>query len=256
MRTSNLIENFQQQRRWIASISAMALFATAAPALAQDAAEPASDFTLSGNSALTTDYRFRGVSLSDGDIAIQGGFDVNHKSGFYVGTWASSIEDSPRFGHTELDLYGGWTGEVISGLTVDAGLLYYVYPNGDGGAAGPSDYFEPYASVAGTLGPVQATVGVAYAPSQAAIGHDDSVFIYSDLSAGIPQTPITVKGHLGYTDGSLSVGDDGDNLDWSVGADWAVTSKLTASVAYVGVGGPKINNFTDETVVFTLGVAF
>ena len=48
---------------------------------------------------------------------------------------ASSIEDSPTFGHTELDLYGGWTGEVASGISVDAGLLYYVYPNGEGGAA-------------------------------------------------------------------------------------------------------------------------
>ena len=145
-------------------------------------------------------------------------------------------------------------GEVSSGVTLDAGLLYFFYPNGDGGVAGPSDYFEPYISLSGTLGPIEAKVGAAYAWDQAAIGDQDSIYLYSDLSTGVPGTPLTLNGHLGYTDGSLSVGTDGDNLEWSVGADWALNKNLTASVAYVGVGGPNIDNFTDDTVVFTLGV--
>ena len=44
-----------------------------------------------GNVSLTTDYRFRGVSLSGGDPAIQGGITATHDSGFYVGAWSSSI---------------------------------------------------------------------------------------------------------------------------------------------------------------------
>ncbi|MEY4721454.1 MAG: hypothetical protein RIQ46_1179, partial [Pseudomonadota bacterium] len=99
------------------------------PALADETEAPA-EFTFSGNAALVTDYRFRGISLSAGDAAIQGTINVNHASGFYAGVWGSSLEDSAVYGHTELDVYAGWTGEVAPGLTADVGLLYYVYPNG------------------------------------------------------------------------------------------------------------------------------
>ena len=244
-------------KKTILGLGAVLLSSVAMPAFAQDAAEESSSgITVSGNAAITSDYRFRGISFSDGDIAVQGGIDIGHDSGFYIGTWASSIEDSPTFGHTELDIYGGWSGEVASGITVDVGLLYYIYPNGEDGLAGPSDYFEPYASISGTLGPVEAKLGVAYAPDQAAIANDDNIYIYSDLSSGIPSTPITLNAHLGYTDGSLAISADGDTFDWSVGADWAITENLTASLLYVGMGGPKVNDFSDDTVVFTLGVSF
>ncbi|MGB5484652.1 TorF family putative porin [Parasphingorhabdus sp.] len=255
MRTSNLNNLGKKAKSQLVGLSAILLATTAAPAFAQDAEAPSS-ITVSGNAAITSDYRFRGVSFSDGDIAVQGGIDVAHESGFYVGTWASSIEDSATFGHTELDIYGGWSGEVSSGVTVDVGLLYYIYPNGEGGLAGPSDYFEPYASISGTLGPVEATLGAAYAFDQAAIGNDDNIYVYTDFSTGIPSTPISLNAHLGYTDGTLSTAVDGDNFDWSVGADWAVTGNLTAGLKYVGVGGVKVDDFTDDTVVFTLGVAF
>ncbi|HUD29971.1 MAG TPA: TorF family putative porin, partial [Novosphingobium sp.] len=58
---------------------------SAAPAFAQDAEAP-SEITVTGSAAVTTDYRFRGVSQSGGDFAIQGGITVSHASGFYVGT--------------------------------------------------------------------------------------------------------------------------------------------------------------------------
>src|SRR5690606_7342496 len=116
---------------------------------------------VSGNVALVTDYRFRGVSFSDGDIALQGGIDVGHSSGFYVGTWASSISGGTAFGELELDVYGGWSGD-LGGVTVDVGLLYYIYPTGDAPGV-DTDYFEPYASVSTSLGPVGASLGVAYA---------------------------------------------------------------------------------------------
>ena len=49
-------------------------------------------YSVSGNVALTSDYKFRGISQSDEDIAIQGGFDFEHESGFYLGTWGSSVD--------------------------------------------------------------------------------------------------------------------------------------------------------------------
>ena len=218
--------------------------------------------SISGNVALTSDYRFRGVSFSAGDVAIQGGIDVVHESGFYVGTWASSIEDSPTFGEVELDLYAGYAGELSEGVAFDAGLLYYAYPaKDDGPLAGPSDYFEPYASISGQLGPASVAVGVAYAWDQDAIGDTDNLYLYTDLEAGIPRTPITLTAHLGYTDGGLSVDDDDTSFDYSLGATATVLGGLSLGVAYVGVedgGVPSIlrDDFTDDTVVVTVGYSF
>lgn len=238
------------------STAVMACIST--PALAEDGDD--SGISVSANVALTSDYRFRGLSFSDGDIAVQGGIDVSHDSGFYIGTWASSIEDSATFGHTELDLYGGWSGEVISGLSLDVGLLYYVYPNGQGGAAGPSDYFEPYASVTGAIGPVEVTSGIAWAPSQSSLGNDDNVYIYTGVSGGIPNTPISLNATIGINEGSLGnpagIAGVDDYVDWKIGADWAITENLTASVAYTDTDAPSINNFTDSAIVFTLGASF
>src|SRR3546814_3220400 len=80
-------------------ISAMALgLASAAlsdAALAQDSGPAAaSAFDISANVSLTSDYRFRGISLSDKGPAIQGGVDIGHDSGFFGGGWASSIADT------------------------------------------------------------------------------------------------------------------------------------------------------------------
>ena len=83
----------------------------------------------SGNVALTTDYVWRGVTQSSGDLAIQGGFDYENGL-FYAGTWASNVD----FGddtdtNVEIDFYGGLAGELDNGLGWDVGAIYYVYPD-------------------------------------------------------------------------------------------------------------------------------
>jgi uncharacterized protein (TIGR02001 family) len=237
-----------------ATILAGSVFA-AAPALAQEVGE----FTVSGNATLVTDYRFRGISLTDGDFAIQGGVDVVHSSGFYVGTWASSLEDSAVYGNAELDIYAGWSGEVSSGLTLDAGVLYYAYPNGKDVA--PANIWEPYASISADLGPVSATVGAAYAWEQDSLGGDDNLYVYTDLGVGVPNTPISLAAHLGYTDGALSPKiltgtSTGGGFDWSIGASYAITENLSFGVTYVGVQGDSIDSFSNDAVVASIGFAF
>ena len=77
------------------------------------AVSASADDPISGNVALTTDYRFRGISQSDESPAIQGGFDFEHDSGFYLGAWGSSVDfDTNGAGYDgclELDLYGGFS---------------------------------------------------------------------------------------------------------------------------------------------------
>ena len=240
--------------RSLLAASILASAAVATPAFAQDETE--SDITVSGNVALVSDYRFRGFSLSDGDPAIQGGIDIAHSSGFYVGTWGSSIDDlGSGLGEMELDIYGGWSGEVTSGLTVDVGLLYYAYPAKSNGY-GAADYFEPYLSLSTDLGPVNATVGVNYAWDQNSLGDQDNLYIHGELEAGIPNTPITLSAHLGYTDGFFTITSDGNAFDYSVGASVTVLGGLSLGVTYTGVEGPSINDFSDDAVVGTLSYSF
>ena len=245
----------------IRGLVAASVFATsvlaAVPAYA-DETDPPSEITVTGNVALTSDYRFRGVSLSGGDPAIQGGITASHASGFYVGTWASSIRGGAVYGEQELDIFAGFTTPVAEGLTFDAGLLYYVYP---GGHTGHADYFEPYASLSTTFGPATAKVGVAYAWDQKSLGSDDNLYVYGNVDIGIPDTPITINTHIGYTSGALGPdflagGGDKSDFDWLLGATAKVYGPLSFSVAYVGVGGTKVDSFTDDTIVATLTASF
>ena len=229
----------------------------ATPAFA-DETDPPSDVTVTGNVALVSDYRFRGISLSGGDPAIQGAINVNHSSGLYAGVWGSSLEDSDLYGSLETDFYAGWTGEVSPGLTADAGLTYYVYFNG---TEGDANVFEPYVSLTKTLGPVSAKAGAAYAWKQDSLGGDDNLYLYTDWTLGVPNTPVSVAAHLGYTDGALSpklltgVSTSG-GLDYSVGAAYQITPALSLGVSYVGVEGASIDGFSNDAVVATLKASF
>ena len=245
-------------RGLVAVSLAAAGLSLATPAMAQSDDEVASDLTVSANVALTTDYRFRGVSLSGGDPALQGGFDVAHDSGFYIGTWASSIDGGAAYGDLELDIYAGWSGNLSDAVSVDVGVLYYIYPTEDLGL--DTDYIEPYASVGVNFGPAEATFGVAYAPEQDSLGGDDNLYLYTDVGFGLPGTPLTVTGHLGYTDGSLAPPllagtTDDTGLDWSLGASVA-QGNFEVGVAYIGVEGPAIDGFTDDAIVGTISASF
>jgi uncharacterized protein (TIGR02001 family) len=232
----------------------------ATPALADETDAPESDITLSGNVALVTDYRFRGLSLSAGDFAVQGQINVAHSSGLYAGIWASSLEQDlfDVYGSMETDFYAGWSKEVASGLTADVGLTYYVYPSG---SFGKGNYFEPYASLTKAVGPATVKVGAAYAWKQDSLGGDDNLYVYTDLGAGIPDTPVSVSLHLGYADGAqspkvLTGVSTGGGFDYSAGATYAITDKLSIGASYVGVDGASIDGFSNDAVVGTLKLSF
>jgi len=229
----------------------------ATPAMAQDD-EETPVVTITGNVSLVTDYRFRGIGLSGGDPAIQGGLTATTSPGIYVGAWASSIDDGGTgfYGEMELDVFAGWAGEVTDGVGVDVGALYYLYPTND---FGPSDVIEFYAKVKPTIGPVALTLGIAYAPEQDSLAGFDNIYASADAAIAIPDTPLTFTGHLGYTDGDfMTYTGDGTAFDWSVGASVTVLGGLSIGVSYVGVesSDPRISGFDDDTVVGSLGFSF
>lgn len=232
-----------------------------APVFAQDSdsASAPGPVTVSGSVTLVSDYRFRGISQTAGDPAIQGGITATHGSGFYVGTWASSIKGGDALGDMELDLFAGWSGTLSGPVGLDAGLLYYTYPTNMPGYK--AEFFEPYATVSTTIGPVEGKLGVNYAWSQDALGNQDNLYLHSEVSTAIPQTPFTLSAHLGYTDGPLAPsllagGASRNGWDWSIGASATILGKLDLGVSYIGTDGPSVAGLTDNAVVGTVGVSF
>ena len=93
------------------------------------AQEPAS--SLAFNIGVFSDYRYRGISQTRLKPAVQGGVDWSGPGGFYLGAWASSIKwikDAEGDAGYELDVYGGFKGELSKDLTFDVGVLAYIYP--------------------------------------------------------------------------------------------------------------------------------
>ena len=246
--------------------------AIAAPAFAQSETDPPKPVTASGSAVLVTDYRFRGLTQNDEDIALQATINVTHKSGFYVGTFISDIDGSGKtpalrgYGGAEVDLYAGYGKTFANGVGVDGGLLYYYYPGAIDGL--DTDFFEPYASLTYTIGPVAAKVGAAYAwAGQSGLdftaGSDDNIYAFGEASVGIPNLPITVKGHLGYTNGSLGLVNLSGKDSYY---DWSVTAEATKGPAKVGVSyvDTDITNFggfsqrlgRGSTVVGYIGLSF
>ncbi|MDF2495997.1 MAG: hypothetical protein K0S66_2931 [Sphingomonas sp.] len=205
---------------------------------------------------IASDYRFRGVSQSDRDMAVQGGISVAHDSGFYVGAWGSNLAGWGTFGgaNMELDLIAGYKAALSDQATLDVGLTWYMYPGG----AAKTDFAEPYVKLSGTTGPATLTAGVAYAPKQQALGRwyrtgtdaaagiytdagakDDNLYLWGDAAVAIMGTPFMAKAHVGHSWGQDGLGPNatavaptGRYWDWSLGAD-TTWRNVTLNVSYV-----------------------
>ncbi len=224
------------------------VFAT--PAMAQETAPP-EPITISGSASVGSDYRFRGVSQTDKNVTVQGGITIAHESGLYIGTWGSNLAGWGTFGgaNLELDLIAGYK-HTFDTATVDAGVTWYTYPGG----FDETDVVEFYGKLSGTAGPATLTAGVFYAPKQTSLSYalasatplvagsgrkEDNIYLSGDAAAGVPNTPVTLKAHIGYSDGNPGLGPNGTSLaptgkywDWSLGADFTYKN-LTLGVAYV-----------------------
>jgi uncharacterized protein (TIGR02001 family) len=216
------------------------------------------EMEISGNVALTSDYRFRGISQSNDDIAVQGGFDLAWDNGIYIGTWGSTVDfdlDSSQGlnGSLELDYYIGWASDIgDTGIALDVGYLYYDYPGDSSVLEG--DYQEIYGSISFW----DATVGIHYSDDYYAES-GDFMYYYADYSFGFAEN-FSLDLHIGYNDfddADVFLSDGADSyIDYSVGLTasyWAVDWSL----AWVGtdLDGDEyfgLDDLVDDTVVFTI----
>ncbi len=205
---------------FVASGSVLAQARTSAP-------EPEYSYTLNGG--VVTDYRYRGISQTRFRPAIQGGADFSHKSGFYVGTWASSIRwinDAGGDTDSEIDIYGGYKFNA-GPVAVDLGVLRYIFP-GSALPVGPNTT-EIY--VGGTYGP--ATLKYSHSTTNLFGFANSEGSGYLDLSATFETGfyGLTVTPHVGHQ----RVKNNGYSsyTDWSIGLGKDFGNGFTASLAYV-----------------------
>ncbi|HWI82163.1 TorF family putative porin [Ramlibacter sp.] len=225
----------------------LALLAAAGGAWAQAKAEP--DYSFSYNVGAVTDYRYRGISQSRLKPALQGGIDVAHKSGFYLGTWGSTIKwikDAGGDAPVELDFYGGYKG-TAGAVGYDVGALRYQYPGHD--LAVSPNTSELY--LAGTVGP--ATLKYSHAVTNLFGFADSKNSGYLELGASFDiGNGWSLAPHVGhqkvkhnsaysYTDYALTLAKDfGNGLAVSlaaVGTDAARTLYVTPAGKFTGKRG-------------------
>ena len=207
-----------------------------AAALALAGALPAVSYAdVAFNVGVTSDYRYRGISQSRLKPALQGGVDYSNGP-FYLGAWASSIKWIKDFGgdaDVEIDLYGGYKGEITKELTYDVGVLTYQYPSNK---LNPSaNTTEIYGAL--TYGP--ATLKYSHAVTDTFANLDSKNSYYLDLSATFDAgSGFSVVPHIGYQKIKGPLYDPGSYTDYSltVSKDF---SGLVVSAALVGTDADK-----------------
>jgi uncharacterized protein (TIGR02001 family) len=247
------------------TVLATALAAAAAvPALAhaQAAPAPASPHTLTGNMAIVSDYRFRGISQTYVQPAIQGGVDYSHSSGFYLGNWNSSVSGVSfnAGGGIEMDIYGGYK-KGFGDLTFDIGLLQYYYPNARL-AGNKYDTLEGYFGLSWkwlTAKYSIATTDWFGVPNSDGSGYLDLTASYEirpklTLVGHFGQQTVSSSGNLDYTD--YKIGVTYDMNGWVLGAAYIDTDASDAFYTSVPDGTGKAKDLGKSTVVLSVSKSF
>ncbi|MYM70068.1 hypothetical protein GTP45_24915 [Pseudoduganella sp. FT55W] len=223
-------------KKLVLAAAVVAAFA-AHTARAEDAPAPAAvpDNAVSFNVAVASDYRYRGISQTRLQPALQGGADyVNNPTGFYAGAWASTItwiKDAGGDGSVELDLYAGKRGQVSEALSYDVGVLTYVY------ASNALPVSANTTEIYGQLG---------YGPAYAKYSHsvtnlfgfaDSKNSGYLDLGANIDAGDgYTINLHAGRQE--VKHNDAASYTDWKLGVtkDFGV---VTGALAVIGTNAQE-----------------
>jgi uncharacterized protein (TIGR02001 family) len=249
-------------RKTVLSLSILA--ATTSGVLLTQSAQAADDVQapavadpgpLTANVTLVNDYRYRGISQSNFQPAIQGGFDYAHESGFYIGNWNSSISWISDIASTlpgnksvsapiEMDFYAGYKHEWSKGFAADVGVLQYYYPtSGSTGFYQNPNTTELYVAQNFTFDAVTGFIKFSYAVTPIFGTPNSSGSNYTDLTVNYDTGfwGLSLNAHAGYqyvAGNTLDSGPSNSSLysytDWKLGVTKDFGSGLSGNMSYVG----------------------
>ena len=219
----------------------LALVSAAAAALLVPAAAQAQ---LSFNIGAVSLYKSSGVTQNwingkdskNFSPAIQGGVDYEFGNGFYVGNWNSTGKFEGA--DVEIDLYGGYRGEITKGLGYDVAFLRYIYPNATSVWNGNELAFS-----------------LSYDAFSAKItrGVRGSIDEYSRLSFGYtrPLTDkLTLKAGVGFRNDAA-----GNDDDYSIGASYDLGNATSVSTSFSGTTKKSARSLNRGDNRLVLGVS-
>ena len=154
---------------------------------------------VTANIGATSNYLWRGVSQTQDAVAVQGGVDYEHDSGFYLGSWASNVDFSDDTSY-ELDFYTGYAGTIGEEFGYDIGYLYYAYPDSDSNI----DFGELSAAVSWKWFTLSYSHVVNAGSDVASEPLDNKDMGYLDASVSIPLSDtLSIAAHYGYSTGDI-----------------------------------------------------
>jgi uncharacterized protein (TIGR02001 family) len=222
----------------------------------------AADLTVAYNVGLYSQYIFRGLTQTDRRPALQGGVDLTHSSGFYLGAWGSNIDwlrssygptgavIDPYYtkgGNLEVDLYGGYRTELgKSGIGIDVGALQYWYPGTLNAGYAKANTTELYGALSygwlqAKLSGVVSNAAWGYGKSSNAAQDDAQGTYYAELNATIPIGDLVggeaFKGvtglvHVARQDFKGNLNEPASYNDWKLGLQKSFESGVNIGAYY------------------------
>ena len=204
---------------------------------------------LSAEIGLVSDYRYRGLSLSDGKPAIQGSATFEHDSGLYAEAWSSTIGGPDVDADAELDLTAGYALDISDHLSLDMSGTYYLYLGQP-----DANYVDGTISLGFTQGRAAARIGLSFAPEQKGTEDDEgkkssNSYAFAGASYELEKLPLTLNAELGYEQGAFDEAPDSGKWDWQVGAEVKLEPSRIG-LSYVG------SDVGDEALVASLFLEF
>jgi uncharacterized protein (TIGR02001 family) len=226
-------------------LMAAALACSTSLTLAEDAPSP-----FSANVTLTTDYIYRGITQTNHQPAIQGGFSFNHASGVYASVWGSNVDfQDGDEANIEIDYAIGHAGNA-GAFGWDANLTYLTYP----GADSDLEYDSFELALTGSYDFEVALVSATIAHATDGMAAEEASYVAGDIEIPLPYG-LAFGAHLGYRELELGV----DYTNWKA----ALSTELAGiglELAYTDTDLSREDcNYTDwcdSRFVFSLSKQF
>lgn len=235
-------------KKLLTGLTGLSLALGAVQASAEDLG---SGFDISMNAGVVSNYIWRGVSQTRDHGAIQGGIDLKHSSGAYVGSWMSTVKfELFPDAYMEQDIYAGY-GFTVGDAAFDLRYTEYHYPS-----LSSADFSEVHAHVSA----FGATLGADYSEDTPINDTDTTIHYYGSYSFTLPQEVglAATVGRYDFKDAGWTGGNDSKYTYYNIGLSKSHAG-ITWGLAYSGTNMDEDNclvfigdeNYCDGSVVLS-----